>query len=102
MKYVKHVFICTNQKDGGKKCCGEESGMELVNKMKNILKENNIAKEIRAQRAGCLDVCGHGPSMVIYPEGVFYGNVKVEDVQQIVEDHLINNKIVDRLKIDFD
>jgi len=101
MKYKKHVFICTNQKDPGKKCCGEANGMALVNAMKDLLKEKNLHLEIRAQKAGCLDVCALGPAMVVYPEGVFYGKVQPEDIKEIVEEHLMNDRIVDRLKLDF-
>jgi (2Fe-2S) ferredoxin len=99
MKYTKHVFICTNQKDPGKKCCGLEHGTALVDAFKNSLKERELHVEIRAQRAGCLDVCGKGPSMVVYPEGVFYGNVQLSDVEEIIESHLVNNQPVERLVI---
>jgi len=101
MKYKKHVFICTNQKDGGKKCCGAEHGMALVDAFKASLKEKGLHTEIRAQKTGCLDVCGLGPALVVYPEGVFYGGVQLSDVEEIVESHLVNNQEVARLKLDF-
>lgn len=101
MKYKKHVFICTNQKAPGKKCCGEAHGMELVNTMKDLLKEKGMHLEIRAQKSGCLDVCAQGPALVVYPEGVFYGNVQTDDIKEIVEEHLLNDRVVDRLKLDF-
>ncbi len=99
MKYQKHVFICTNQKPAPKKCCGEERGMALVNAFKDKLKEKGLNIEIRAQKAGCLDVCAFGPALVVYPEGVFYGNVQLSDVDEIIESHLINNQKVERLVI---
>ena len=99
MKYQKHVFICTNQKDSPKKCCGEERGMALVDAFKNSLKEKGLNVEIRAQKAGCLDVCGFGPSLVVYPEGTFYGNVQLTDIEEIIESHLVNNTPVERLVI---
>jgi (2Fe-2S) ferredoxin len=99
MKYQKHVFICTNQKDAPKKCCGEERGMALVDAFKNSLKEKGLNVEIRAQKAGCLDVCGFGPSLVVYPEGTFYGNVQLTDIEEIIESHLVNNTPVERLVI---
>jgi (2Fe-2S) ferredoxin len=99
MKYQKHVFICTNQKDAPKKCCGEERGMALVDAFKNSLKEKGLNVEIRAQKAGCLDVCGFGPSLVVYPEGIFYGNVQLTDIEEIIESHLVNNTPVERLVI---
>lgn len=99
MKYKKHVFVCTNVKPAPKKCCGEERGMALVNALKDELKEKGLNLEIRAQKAGCLDVCAFGPSMVVYPEGVFYGNVELSDIPEIVESHLANDKVVERLVI---
>jgi (2Fe-2S) ferredoxin len=99
MKYKKHVFICTNQKDAPKKCCGEDRGMALVNAFKESLKAKGLQTEIRAQKTGCLDVCAFGPGLVVYPEGVFYGNVQPSDVEEIVESHLVNDKVVERLVI---
>lgn len=101
MKYQKHVFICTNQKEAPKKCCGEAHGSALVEAFKQALKEKGLAAQIRAQKTGCLDVCAFGPALVVYPEGVFYGNVQLADVEEIVEKHLIGNEPVERLRLDF-
>ena len=101
-KYSKHIFVCTNTKAPGKKCCGEEHGMQLVEAFRNELKQRGITKEMRVQRAGCLDVCARGPACVVYPEGIFYGNVQIEDVPELVEQHLIGNEPVVRLKLSFD
>ncbi|MGR3811942.1 (2Fe-2S) ferredoxin domain-containing protein [Jiulongibacter sp. NS-SX5] len=101
MKYKKHVFICTNDKPAPKKCCSSEKGMELVNAFKESLAEKGLNREIRAQKTGCLDTCAFGPALVVYPEGVFYGKVTPDDVEEIVEKHLINDEPVERLKLDF-
>ena len=102
MKFKKHIFICTNQRnDPARKSCGEECGMTLVKAFKKALKENNLKSDIRAQRAGCLDACDFGPSMVVYPEGIFYGGVQLSDVDEIVNEHLIHNRPVQRLILDF-
>ncbi len=101
MKYQKHIFICTNQKEEGKACCGEQKGMELVDAFKALVKNNNLSMNVRAQRAGCFDTCGMGPSVVVYPEGVFYGKVQVSDVEEIFTSHIINNIPVERLKLKF-
>lgn len=85
-----------------RKSCGEVCGMELVHEFKRILKEKGLNKKIRAQRSGCLDACEYGPSVVVYPEGIFYGGVTKENVSEIVEQHLINNKPVDSLVIRFE
>lgn len=101
MKYKKHIFICTNEREGGKQCCGEKTGMELVGEFKNLIKENKISAEVRAQRAGCFDVCNFGPAVVVYPEGVFYGNVTLSDVKEIIDEHILNDRPVERLKLKF-
>lgn len=99
MKYKKHVFICTNQKEGSKKCCGERHGTELVDAFKEALKVRNLHLEIRAQRTGCLDMCAFGPTLVVYPEGIFYGAVQLSDVEEIVERHLVGDVPVERLRL---
>jgi (2Fe-2S) ferredoxin len=101
MKYKKHIFICTNERTDGRKCCGEGRGMELVNSFKEMVKKNNLNTEVRAQRAGCFDVCNFGPAVVVYPEGIFYGNVQPEDVKEIFEEHIVNDRVVERLKLKF-
>lgn len=103
MKYKKHIFICTNQRaaDAAKPSCGEEKGMALVSEFKKQIKAYGLNIEIRAQKTGCLDVCDFGPALVVYPEGVFYGHVTTADVSEIVESHLMNDTVVERLKLVF-
>ncbi len=99
MKFKKHVFVCSNTKDAPKKCCGEATGLALVDALREKLKAENQHLSIRVQRAGCIDMCAFGPSMVVYPEGVFYGKVQLSDVDEIVAKHLLGDGIVDRLVI---
>jgi (2Fe-2S) ferredoxin len=101
MKYEKHVFICTNEKAAPKKCCGSEHGKALTDAFKAALVERGLQTRMRAQTTGCLDACGFGPTLVVYPEGTYYGKVQLEDVQEIVESHLVNNQPVERLAIQF-
>ena len=102
MRFEKHIFICTNQReDASKSCCGEGRGMELVKIFKKKLKEKGLHTQMRAQRAGCIDACNFGPAMVVYPEGVFYGGVTPEDIDEIISSHLVNETPVERLIIDF-
>ncbi len=98
MKFTKHIFVCTNQKaDPTKKSCGEAHGLALVDKFKEELKARGLQTTMRAQKSGCLDACKFGPTVVVYPEGVYYGNVQLEDVEEIVESHLVNEQPVERL-----
>jgi len=101
MRYDKHIFICTNQKAEGKACCGETRGMELVNKFKEVLRDKGLQGKVRAQRSGCLDACGNGPALVIYPEGNYYGQVTINDVERIVEQHIQNNQKLADLELTF-
>ncbi len=99
--YDKHIFICTNQRAAGaaRRSCGEAHGLELVDAFKKKLKEKNLNIRIRAQKAGCLDICDFGPTLVVYPEGVFYVGVTVNDVDEIISEHIENNRPVERLRL---
>jgi (2Fe-2S) ferredoxin len=100
MKYQKHLFICTNQRQD-KASCGESTGMKLVELFKKSIAQRKLNVAVRAQRAGCLDVCDFGPAMVVYPEGIFYGNITESDVEEIVESHIVHNIPVERLRLKF-
>ncbi|MDQ3051339.1 MAG: (2Fe-2S) ferredoxin domain-containing protein [Bacteroidota bacterium] len=102
MRFEKHVFICTNQRaTSERKSCGEAHGLELVKMFKKLVKDKGLNTSIRAQKTGCLDACEFGPTLVVYPEGVFYGSIEFSDVEEIVNEHLANNRPVERLIIDF-
>lgn len=102
MKYNKHIFICINERTDGRKSCGEATGMALVDAFKKELAAQGVrGSEVRAQKAGCLDICNFGPALVVYPEGVFYGEVSLADIPEIVTSHIKGNVPVERLKLDF-
>ncbi|RYE36111.1 MAG: (2Fe-2S) ferredoxin domain-containing protein [Sphingobacteriaceae bacterium] len=101
-KYEKHLFICTNQRPAGARIsCGEAHGLALVAAFKKAILLHGLTTEIRAQRTGCMETCELGPSIVVYPEGIFYGHVQLSDVDEIVSEHLLNNRVVERLKLSF-
>jgi (2Fe-2S) ferredoxin len=102
LKFDKHIFICTNQRAAGseKASCGEVHGMEIVNAFKKKLKTKNLSIKVRAQKAGCLDVCSFGQTVVVYPEGIFYVGVELSDVDEIISEHIMNNRPVMRLVLD--
>ena len=101
MIYYKHIFICTNQRapNAERRSCGEAHGMEIVDAFKKKLKELNLPIKIRAQRAGCFDICDFGQTVAVYPEGIFYVGVELGDVEEIINEHIINNRPVERLKL---
>lgn len=95
----RHVFVCINERPAGnpKGCCLSKGGAEVRDELKQQLKARGIGKQVRANNAGCLDQCEHGVAMVVYPEQVWYGHVTVADVAEIVEQHIICGKPVERL-----
>ncbi|MDF1561998.1 MAG: (2Fe-2S) ferredoxin domain-containing protein [Deltaproteobacteria bacterium] len=99
MRYTHHVFICAHERPPGtpKGDCASKGAFDLISLFKEALHEHGLSGSVRAQKAGCLDLCGQGPSVVVYPEGVFYARVKPEDVKTIVEEHLVGGKPVERL-----
>lgn len=97
MVYDVHLFVCTNQRTGSEKLsCGEAHGLALVTEFKRLTKGLPDLK-IRINRAGCLGICDFGPTIAIYPAGVFYVGVKLEDVREIVESHILKGEPVQRL-----
>lgn len=101
LKFDKHIFVCTNQRGECKRCCGEEHGKALVDAFKHSIKEKHLKHlKVRAQRAGCFDLCSFGPVVIVYPEGVYYGKVELSDVEEIVSEHIVNDRPVKRLQIE--
>lgn len=101
MKLQAHVFVCTNERaaDHPRGCCKAKNSEALVDAFKKELEKNGLKGKVRAQKAGCLDTCEFGPSVVVYPEGIWYGNVQPEDVSVIVNEHIKGGQPVDRLRI---
>ncbi len=98
MIYDIHIFVCTNERKGNERLsCGEKHGLELVAEFKKQLKDLKVNLKIRANKSGCLGICDFGPTVVIYPEGTFYLNVKIEDIKEIIDSHILNKIPVTRL-----
>jgi (2Fe-2S) ferredoxin len=98
--FKAHVFCCTNTRPPGhpKGCCTEKDSEKLRNYMKARAKELGIA-DVRINAAGCLDRCELGPTMVIYPEGVWYTYRDTADIDEILQTHLIGGGRVARLML---
>lgn len=86
-----HVLVC-----GGTGCTSSNSG-KVTKELETQLKKNKLDKEVKIVKTGCFGLCAEGPIVVIYPEGSMYTMVRVEDVKEIVEEHLIKGRIVKRL-----
>ena len=89
--YRSHVLVC-----GGTGCTSSHSG-ELIEALEANIKEKGLEEEIKVVRTGCFGLCALGPIMIVYPEGCFYSEVKVDDIPEIVEEHLLKGRIVKRL-----
>lgn len=89
--YRKHVFVCTS------KNCSEYASELLHKQLKERLRNMGLHREIRLTNTGCLDECENGPVVVVYPEGIWYSRVAVDDVDEIITEHLIGGRIIQRL-----
>jgi len=99
--FTHHVFVCGNQRSPGHRrgCCDPEGNNRLRNELKAAAKKEGLKPQVRINNAGCLDQCEHGPVLVIYPQGIWYGGVSCEDVPRIVEQTLIRGEVIDELVI---
>ncbi|MCX7728829.1 MAG: (2Fe-2S) ferredoxin domain-containing protein [Bacteroidia bacterium] len=96
--YDIHIFVCTNErKNSNRLSCGEQHGLLLIEKFKQVFAALKIEGNIRIQRCGCLGICDLGPTIAIYPEGVFYVNVQPTDVEELVHTHFIQKRKLERL-----
>ena len=95
----RHIMICADPEKP--KCCDRETGIEAWNFLKRRLSELGLGGKagVLRNKVSCLRVCMAGPIAVVYPDGVWYGGVSVEDVEEIVESHLMNDVPVERLLI---
>ena len=92
--YRSHVLVC-----GGTGCTSSHSA-EIIAEFEKEIAEKGLADEIKVIRTGCFGLCALGPIVVVYPEGAFYSQIKVEDVSEIVDEHLIKGRIVKHLLYD--
>jgi (2Fe-2S) ferredoxin len=99
--YTHHVFFCCNQRNNGEACCADRGAQEMRDYAKSKVKSLKLAGpgKVRVNQAGCLDRCAEGPVIVVYPEEVWYTYVDKDDIDEIIEEHLINGRVVERLRI---
>lgn len=96
-----HIFVCMNERPAGhpRGCCATKDAEKVLHALKEGIAQAGLSSEVRAQKAGCLDTCEYGVSVVFYPENVWYGAVKPSDVPEIIQSHLIQNVPIQRLRI---
>jgi (2Fe-2S) ferredoxin len=102
MAYYKyHVFFCINAREDGSQCCAQCNAQGHRDYLKGKTKESGIAGPggVRVNTAGCMDRCAEGPVVVVYPEGVWYTYVDRSDLDEILQEHLVGGRVVERLRL---
>jgi len=96
-----HVFFCTNQREDGAACCGNHNAQAMRDYAKARVKALGLSGpgKCRINSAGCMDRCSEGPVIAVYPEAVWYTYVDQADIDEIIQEHLVNGRVVARLKI---
>ena len=87
--YQKQIFVCTNDRKGESPSCGDHKGEEIFRELRRIAKERGLHPKIRVAQAKCLGQCSIGTNIMIYPDNIWYSKVRLEDVNEIAEKHLI-------------
>jgi len=96
--YKKHVFFCNNLRQNGKKCCENAGASHFRDYTKAKIKALAL-ENIRINTSGCLGRCELGPAIVVYPEGIWYTYHNENDIDEIIHEHLVNDRIVTRLQL---
>ena len=98
--YERHIFFCTNQREGDKASCANHGALNAFEHCKSQAKALDLlgAGKVRVNRAGCLNRCAGGPIAVVYPEAVWYTFVDKADIDEIVASHLAGGVVVERLR----
>ena len=100
-KPTHHIIVCTNQRPVGhpRGSCGENQANEVFEKLSMGIEQKMLFGKALVTNAGCMGPCSMGPVVVVYPEGVWYTKVKPDDVEEILDSHIIGGKKVERLEL---
>ena len=90
-----------NQRDNGEACCADHNAQKAFDRCKAQVKAQGLAGpgKVRVNKAGCLDRCEEGPVLVVYPDAVWYTYVDREDIDEIIDRHVVKGEVVERLRI---
>jgi (2Fe-2S) ferredoxin len=99
--YERHIFVCENVRPDGhpRGCCAAKGSAAIRARFKELVREHGLQGRVRANMAGCLDRCEYGPTVVVYPEGVWYAPVAVADCDEIFAKHVLAGEPVERLRL---
>lgn len=99
--YIRHLFICTNQREDGSQCCASYSSLAAHAHAKQRLKSLGLngPGKMRVNRGGCMDRCSEGPIAVVYPDAIWYRYEDLDDIDEIIDSHMVKGKPVRRLRL---
>jgi len=98
--FDQHLFFCCNQRAEGETCCNNHGASDMLAYAKDQAKALKIdGNRIRLNKAGCLGRCDLGPLIVVYPEGVWYTYIDQSDIDEILKEHLLHGRVVERLRV---
>ncbi len=92
-KYVQHILVCTDSKS--KEC--KKGGPAVLKTFEKAIKERKLGRQVMVTEVGHVGGCGLGPNVIVYPEGVWYGRVDTSDVDEIIDEHILEGRVVQRL-----
>ncbi|MBI84343.1 MAG: ferredoxin [Planctomycetaceae bacterium] len=100
-KFTHHIFVCCHRRESGdtRGCCDPQGNEELRRLLKAELDQRGLEPLVRASKTGCLEQCELGPTIVIYPQEIWYGGVQPKDVPRIIEETIIRGKVIPELVI---
>ena len=92
-----HLFVCTQQKPEGAPSCTASGSSAVLERLDHEIQSRDLDDEVQLTSSGCMGLCDEGPVLVVYPAGVWYRRIQASDVPEIVDSHLREGKLVDRL-----
>jgi (2Fe-2S) ferredoxin len=92
-----HVYVCTQEKPDGMPCCSANGSAQVLDALRAALREAGLDEEVQVTTSGSIGLCERGPNMIVYPEGTWYSRVTVDDVAEIVREHFVAGRPVQRL-----
>jgi (2Fe-2S) ferredoxin len=87
--YRQMIYVCTNVRpEGDKPCCSLRGSEKILEALKEEVKKRGLKGQVRALKSGCMDLCEKGPNVMIFPEGLLYSGVTLQDIPTLVEKYL--------------
>lgn len=97
----RYIFVCLNRRPDGhpKGCCSGAGSENLRARLKELIRERDLSHKIRIVGSTCLGMCDERAVMAVYPDNVWYSGVRLEDLEEIVDEHLIGGRVVEKLRL---